>query len=186
MATQEPMPQRVPRQYRTGTDPYAVYREMADKQAALPPPMGRHESSDVDIDGPAGAPGFANAPVHYQTPAGIQPFDVWDVYIGDWRIYAMVAFKYLARWHKKGSAKNDLQKAAHLLLEAFNHAPRVSEDFLDIEEVPLKPEDIVTAFELEGLIRDAAGDLLLAFTVPHPRTYLRAALSEVQEFFQAI
>lgn len=49
---------------------------------------------------------------HYQTPSGMQPFDVIDAFGLDF--YEGNALKYLLRWRKKNGVE-DLKKAQHYI-----------------------------------------------------------------------
>lgn len=133
-----------------------------------------------DIDTPAGAPGYENAPKHYRGASGIQSFDVWDAYCMD--PYRATAWKYFSRFDKKGSQIHDLQKLVHYIDESIARLPESTDDFLSENDISLSPEVIIQAFGLTGLMADAALDFLLSFTVRRPRTNLRSAKSLVEEY----
>lgn len=69
----------------------------------------------ADVNTTAGDLGWENAPSHYKGNGGLENFDVWDAYELD--PYSANAFKYLARWDKKGSPVDDLKKALHYVTE---------------------------------------------------------------------
>lgn len=72
----------------------------------------------TDKNTPAGQVG--TPPAHYQTPTGLQPFQVIDAFGLDF--YTGNAFKYIARANTKGSKVNDLEKARHYIEEAIVRA----------------------------------------------------------------
>lgn len=162
----EELPQRVPNQL--GTRPYAGFGDPIEKI------LGK------DVNSLAGTPGYEGAPAHYKGNDGIQVFDVWDAY--DMDRYRAAAFKYFGRYKVKGSMDNDLRKLMHYLQEALNRLPSETEDFLNMEDIELTPARVLDAFDLDGIMGDAAIDFLLSFTVRHPRTYLRSALAQVAEY----
>lgn len=146
--------------------------------------QSRAERPNSDVNTTAGAPGFENAPSHYQAAGGLQSFDVIDAYGLDF--YTGNAWKYLSRWDKKGNGKTDLEKAAHYLQEALTRAPRVAVKHLNLDHIDLGLGVILSAFGFTGLIEDAARDLLLSQTSDHPRVYLRSAKAQVEEFLKTL
>lgn len=174
------LPERVPNQYKPGTNPYKIYEETVASSGGFPAPK------IVDVNSTAGSPGFEGAPEHYKTEAGIQSFDVIDAYGLDF--YLGNAWKYFSRWKRKGSAKNDLEKCAHYLQEALNRAPRITGEFYNLDDIDLTPAVVLPAFgfESDSLMYDAALDLLLSRTTAHPRTYLRSSLAQLQEFMKTM
>ena len=117
----------------------------------------------TDVDTTAGAVGWENAPDHYKGSGGIENFDVWDAYRMD--PYTANAFKYLARWDKKGSPLNDLRKARHYLDETEIRMGdgRITRHVLGRLPRHLLPSQVCDAFGLSGSVRSAVYSLLLSF-----------------------
>jgi hypothetical protein len=131
------------------------------------------QDSDLSVVGKVGAP-----PSHYSNPDGVDPFRVIDVY--GLTFFEGSALKYLARWNKKGDPGRDLAQAEHLLQECLNRTPRNVKEFLDLP-LELSPDKVAEIWGLEGFLYDAVVQLLLSKTTAYPRTYVRAALAEVQD-----
>jgi predicted Zn-ribbon and HTH transcriptional regulator len=128
-----------------------------------------------DLNTTAGDVGWEHAPSHYQGAGGLENFDVWDAYEMD--PYTANAFKYLARHDKKGSAFNDLKKAAHYLEEAIL---RMEEARLDlrparVREQRLHVQNVIDAFGLTGNAATAVFHLLYAKIGKTPYEDIRAA-----------
>lgn len=129
----------------------------------------------TDLNTTAGSVGWENAPSHYQGAGGLENFDVWDAYKMD--PYTANAFKYLARWDKKGSPLNDLMKAAHYLEETIL---RVEEARLDwkivrVREQRLHVANVIESFALTGTVATAVFHLLYSRVGKTPYEDLRAA-----------
>ena len=126
-----------------------------------------------DVTTTAGDVGWENAPAHYKGAGGIENFDVWDAYYMD--AYTANAFKYLARYNKKGAPLNDLRKALHYIEEIPNRLRRDQERVVDAPAI-----DIDTVLEAFGLtddpyIGDAVAYLLLFSSDTRSKSYLEAA-----------
>jgi hypothetical protein len=140
----------------------------------------------TDVNTTAGAVGWENAPGHYRGSGGIENFDVWDAYILD--PYSANAFKYLARWNKKGSALNDLKKALHYIDETILRweAGRLPWGVIPLPE--LTPEKIIDAFGLDGQVATAVRCLLLwrvegespAHEIHAARLFTEAAIEQLE------
>lgn len=133
-----------------------------------------------DVNSSAGSPGYEGAPSHYKGRSGIQTFDVWDAYCMD--PYRATAWKYFTRYKLKGSEKNDIDKLEHYLQEAVSRVHFPSCPLIDLREIKLTPAVVIPAFDIDGIMADAALDFLLSFTTRNPKTYLRASRSIVLEY----
>jgi len=160
--------------------PGATLREsMPGLPPGIPHPVFIPRNSDVNTS----AGSVDNPPEHYRGN-GIQTFDVWDAY--DMDRYRASAFKYFTRAKKKGSERNDLEKLIHYIDESIKRLPSYEEEPLDPADISISPEVVIQSFDLDGLMADAAMDFLLSFTTPHPKTYLRAAKAQVEEYLFTI
>jgi hypothetical protein len=132
----------------------------------------------TDLNTSAGAVGWENAPSHYQGQGGIENFDVWDAYQMD--PYTANAFKYLARWDKKGSPVNDLKKALHYIEEIIKrwNDPEAQMNWLNWNPAKpgrLTPANVVHAFGLTGNVGTATIHLLYFRSDKRPAEDLHAA-----------
>jgi hypothetical protein len=130
-----------------------------------------------DVNTTAGDVGWENAPRHYKGANGIENFDVWDAYHMD--PYTANAFKYLARYDKKGSALNDLRKALHYIEEIPR---RMREDQRRWIEPGIPMDDVLGAFKLfdDAYIGDAVAYLLLWSADTDKTGYLEAAKHSIR------
>lgn len=139
----------------------------------------------ADVDTTAGAIGWENAPSHYQGAGGMENFDVWDAYEMD--PYTANAFKYLARWDKKGSPLNDLKKAFHYIDERIKrwNDPGSGLSWLDWKPAKrdkhLTPETVADAFGLTSFVREATLHLLFFRTAMRSPNDLDAAKWYLQQ-----
>lgn len=129
----------------------------------------------TDLNTSAGDVGWENAPSHYQGAGGLENFDVWDAYQMD--PYTANAFKYLARWDKKGSPLNDLKKAAHYLEETIRRLEdaRLDWKIVRVTDQRLHVQNVIDAFGLTGNPATAVFHLLYAKTGKTPYEDIRAA-----------
>jgi len=126
-----------------------------------------------DVTTAAGGVGWENAPSHYKGEGGIENFDVWDAYYMD--PYTANAFKYLARYDKKGAPVNDLRKALHYIEEI---PIRLRPDQARVIGEPAIPlEAVLEAFGRtdDPYIGDAMAYLLLFSCDTRSKSYLEAA-----------
>jgi hypothetical protein len=126
-----------------------------------------------DVTTTAGDVGWENAPAHYKGEGGIENFDVWDAYYMD--PYTANAFKYLARYDKKGSPVNDLKKALHYIEEI---PARLRRDQARVVPAPaISLETVLEAFGLtdDAYVGDAMAYLLLFSCDTRSVSYLEAA-----------
>jgi hypothetical protein len=164
--------------------PSSIYEGMVtgDRSFAISPPSFTPKHSDVNTS--AGSPGYEGAPNHYKGASGIQVFDVWDAYEMD--RYRATAFKYFARYNLKGSMVNDLDKLSHYIYESVVRTNFAMQPIIDFRVIRLTPAVVIPSFGLEGLMADACLDFLLSFTTRNPKTYLRAAKSQVDEYIASL
>jgi hypothetical protein len=133
----------------------------------------------LDVNTTAGMPGWENAPSHYKGEGGLQNFDVWDAYEMD--AYSANAFKYLARWDKKGSPVNDLKKALHYIQETRNRVYLKGRHTVAVFPGDLIPGRVLNAFDLNGHVAGAVVSLLLYRTMTvNPGEYLEMAEEQVE------
>lgn len=64
---------------------------------------------------------MVNKPPHYQTDSGLQPIEVIEKF--DLNFNKGNAIKYILRAGKKGSAREDLEKAIYYLRREINNMP---------------------------------------------------------------
>jgi hypothetical protein len=141
----------------------------------------------VDLNTTAGAVGWENAPDHYKGTGGIENFDVWDAYEMD--PYTANAFKYLARWDKKGSPLNDLMKALHYIEETIIRWERGGWlHWRPAHRVPkhLLPEAVIEAFGLSGQVAEAVTYLLHWRTSYMPDGDLKSAQRYVERAIKEV
>lgn len=130
-----------------------------------------------DLNTTAGAVG--QPPAHYSGAGGIDNFDVWDAYQMD--PYSGNAFKYLARWDKKGSPLNDLKKARHYVQETLSRvwARGHHKAALNIPD-GLRPTQVMDAFGLTGEVGGAVVSLLIyRQLIIDPEQYLYQAIEQI-------
>jgi hypothetical protein len=131
------------------------------------------------VAGEAGTVG--TPPDHYAGDGVVTPFEVWDSYEMD--PYTANAFKYLARWDKKGSPLNDLRKALHYIEETILRWERGGfTHWRPAYRVPsrLLPEKIITAFGLSGNAGQAVTYLLHWRTSFLPQSDIESAKRYVE------
>lgn len=135
----------------------------------------------TDVNTTAGAVGWENAPDHYKGNGGIENFDVWDEYEMD--PYTANAFKYLARWDKKGSPLNDLKKALHYVEELILRWDDGRLRWGPVVVNDLRADKVAEAFGLSGEVAAAVRFLLNARSSTNP-LYTEAALLASKEWIK--